>query len=88
MSPGDKARKEQVWLATFSAAIAGYQPSSEIDELDDDAREQAYLDDVINYADNVADNSLRIFEETFMPKRGRARGRGSRDEEEEEGDDD
>lgn len=84
MRPGDLARVEQMWIAAFSAAIAGYQPDPAIDELDGDEREQEYLNEVVNYAENVAENSVRIFKEKFLAVKRRGRAR----DDDEEGDDD
>jgi hypothetical protein len=76
----DQARLEQVWLACYSAAIAGYRPdldgfddrleeeNKDLDLHDKDfcERDELYIGDLMNYAENVADNGV----ETFVAKFG------------------
>jgi hypothetical protein len=63
MSRSDKARLEGWYLSLYCSAIANYKPSVEVDDAvenggDPEDREEQYVDDTLNFAENIAENGL------------------------------
>jgi hypothetical protein len=89
----NRLRLEQAWLAMFCSALSGYRPDEDSFERrlaadEQDERDDLYIDDAMNFAENAADNGLKTFMDAFGAKVGGAyeppAHRGEADDEEEE----